>query len=48
MLAAVTINHHMVIAGLIIIAPVFTIILRERVLSYDVFAITNKADLIRP
>jgi len=47
-LAAVNINHHIVIIGLIIINPLVRNILRVSVISYDRFAIINNAEDLRP
>lgn len=47
-LAAVNRNHHIVIIGLIVIRPLVKNILRVCVISYDRFAIINKADELSP
>jgi len=47
-LAAVNINHHIVIIGLITINPLVRNILRVWVISYDRFAIINNAEDLRP
>ena len=46
--AAVNINHHIVIIGLIVISPFVRNILRVWVISYDKFAIINSADELNP
>jgi hypothetical protein len=47
-LAAVNRNHHIVIIGLIVISPLVRNILRVWVISYDKFAIINKAEELSP
>lgn len=47
-LAAVNRNHHIVIVGLIVINPLVRNILRVWVISYDRFAIMNRAEELRP
>lgn len=46
--AAVNRNHHIVIIGLIVIKPLVKNILRVWVISYDKFAIINRADELNP
>jgi hypothetical protein len=46
--AAVNINHHIVIIGLIVINPLVKNILRVCVISYDKFAMINKAEDLNP
>lgn len=46
--AAVNINHHIVMIGLIVINPLVKNILRVWVISYDKFAIINKAEELKP
>lgn len=48
MLAAVNMNHHIVIIGLIVINPLVKNILRVWVISQDRFAIINRADDLNP
>jgi hypothetical protein len=47
-LAAVNINHHIVIMGLMVINPFVRNILRVWVISYDRFAIIKSAEELRP
>lgn len=47
-LAAVNRNHHIVIVGLIVINPLVKNILRVWVISYDKFAMINRADELSP
>lgn len=46
--AAVNINHHIVIIGVMAISPLVRNILRVWVNSYDRFAMINSADDLRP
>jgi len=46
--AAVNKNHHIDIVGAIIISPLVRNILRVCVISYDILAIINRADELRP
>lgn len=48
MLAAVNKNHHIVIIGLIVMRPLVRNILRVWVISYDKFAIINRAEELSP
>lgn len=48
MFAAVNRNHHIVIIGLIVMRPLVKNMLRVWVISYDKFAIINKAEELRP
>jgi len=48
LLAAVNINHHIVMIGLIVINPLVKNMLRVWVISYDRFAIMNNADELSP
>jgi len=46
--AAVKRNHHIVIVGLIVISPLVKNILRVWVISYERFAIINRAEDLNP
>ena len=48
MFAAVNKNHHIVIMGLIVINPLVKNILRVCVISYERFAMINRADELNP